>query len=126
MPMADLLIVDDDLVSRKTIAATLTRSGHQVTSAADGEAALATIGATPPALIITDVMMPRMDGWRFVQTLRSEPATALVPVIFLTVLQDEQHRLRGFGLGADDYIAKPVNPQELCFRASRSLERAEG
>src|SRR3954466_3859743 len=125
-PMADLLVVDDDLISRKAIGATLSRAGHVVAFAGDGEEGLAAAKAKPPALIISDVIMPRMDGWQFVQALRSEPTTALLPVIFLTVLHDEHHRLRGFGLGADDYIAKPVNAQELCFRVERSLERADG
>jgi CheY-like chemotaxis protein len=124
--MAELLVVDDDLISRKAIAAALTRAGHLVATAEDGEAGLAAARAKPPELVISDVIMPRMDGWRFVQALRSEPTTALLPVIFLTVLHDEHHRLRGFGLGADDYIGKPVNAQELCFRVARSLERVEG
>jgi CheY-like chemotaxis protein len=124
--MADLLVVDDDLISRKAIGATLTRAGHVVTYAGDGEEGLSAARGRPPGLIISDVIMPRMDGWRFVQSLRAEPTTALLPVIFLTVLGSDQHRLRGFGLGADDYIAKPVNGEELCFRVARSLERAEG
>jgi CheY-like chemotaxis protein len=124
--MAELLVVDDDPISRKAIGATLTRAGHTVAYASDGDEGLSAAKTKPPALIITDVIMPRMDGWRFVQSLRADASTALLPVIFLTVLSSDQHRLRGFGLGADDYIAKPVNGEELCFRVARSLDRVDG
>ena len=103
--MADILVVDDDVISRKAIAATLARAGHVVAQSEDGEAGLAAARASQPGLVISDVIMPRMDGWRFVQLLRSDPTTTMLPVIFLTVLDGEHHRLRGFGLGADDYIA---------------------
>lgn len=124
--MADILVVDDDRVSTAVLAAALGRAGHAVRVAGDGEEALVQVRARAPELVVTDVLMPRMDGWRLAQALRCDPASALLPVIFLTILNDEQHRLRGFGLGADDYIAKPVNLDELRFRIARSLSRAEG
>ncbi len=124
--MAHILIVDDDALSRKVLTATLGKDRHSIASAADGDLGLASIRERVPDLVITDVIMPRMDGWRFVQALRAMPEAGMVPVIFLTVLHEDHHRLRGFGLGADDYIGKPVNTAELRFRVDRSIQRAMG
>jgi CheY-like chemotaxis protein len=124
--MTSLLVVEDDPVTRKIIVATLSNSSYRIEAADDGQAGLEAALARVPDLVVTDVIMPRMDGWRLVQSLRADARTSMVPVIFLTILHEEQYRLRGFGLGADDYISKPVNADELRFRIDRSIQRAVG
>jgi len=94
-----------------------------VQSAHNGQEAFDTAVAQPPALIISDVMMPKMDGWALVKALRSRAQFAFVPVIFLTALASEDDRIRGFRMGADDYLAKPFRFEELELRVKRCLER---
>src|SRR4030095_14524001 len=74
-------------------------------------------------LLITDVMMPKMDGWTLVKALRARPEMAFLPVIFLTALGSDDDRIRGFRLGADDYMAKPFRFEELDLRGERTARR---
>src|SRR5207248_10119671 len=76
-----------------------------------------------PDLIITDVMMPKLDGWQLVRALRSRHEFAFVPVIFLTALGGEEDRIRGFRLGADDYLPKPFRFEELELRVANALKK---
>ena len=101
----------------------LERKGHEVESASDGVEGLEKTATFRPDLIITDVMMPRMNGWSFVRALRSHhnKHMALVPVIFLTALSSEEDRVLGFRLGADDYLPKPFRFEELDQRVERAL-----
>ena len=78
-----------------------------------------------PDLIITDVMMPKLDGWSLVRALRSRAELALVPVIFLTALGGEEDRIKGFRLGADDYLPKPFRFEELDLRVANALKKAK-
>jgi len=96
------------------VADLLAARGHQVRTAEDGVEALrlAEDGA-PPDLIVTDVRMPRMDGFVFVQTLRTKPRLAFVPVLFLTSDATAPSRMRGFQLGADEYVTKPFRFDDL-------------
>ncbi len=103
----------------------LEKRGYIVDTACDGEEALEKAIATTPDLLITDVMMPNMDGWTLVKVLRGRPATAFVPVIFLTALSSDDDRIRGFRLGADDYLPKPFRFEELDLRVARTLHRTE-
>ena len=82
--------------------------------------------AVRPDLIITDVMMPKLDGWALVRALRSRAELALVPVIFLTALGGEEDRIRGFRLGADDYLPKPFRFEELELRVANALKKRQG
>jgi len=101
----------------------LEKRGYDIHVAADGEEGLARARVVRPDLIITDVMMPRLDGWSLVKQLRATPELAFVPVIFLTALGSDEDRIRGFRLGADDYLPKPFRFEELDLRVAKALKR---
>lgn len=122
--MPHVLVADDDTWILRMIATVLEKRGHTVETATDGQEALALAEQRPPDLLITDVMMPRMDGWSLVRHLRARPELAQLPVIFLTALSSEEDRIRGFRLGADDYMAKPFRFEELDLRVGKTLRRA--
>jgi len=116
-----ILVVDDDdwiLSGTRTV---LEAQGFEVVTAGDGSAGLDVARDRFPDLIITDVVMPEMDGWSFVRQLRADPRFALVPVLFLTSKGSAQDRISGFQLGADDYLAKPLNLHELPRRVHKAL-----
>ena len=119
-----VLVADDDPWILRMVASVLSGRGYQVDSAHDGEEAFEKALASPPDLLITDVMMPKMDGWTLVRALRSRAELAFMPVIFLTALSSDDDRIRGFRLGADDYMAKPFRFEELDLRVERTLGRA--
>ncbi|NLD73686.1 MAG: response regulator [Chloroflexi bacterium] len=133
--MSRILIVDDDEVLVKTLAAIFRRSGHTVLAALDGEAGLACARAGNPDLIILDVMMPEMDGLEVCRLLRSEPQTRGIPVLMFTALDEPDMRARA-GLDprrqgvqayledeilADDYVTKPVIVDDLLRRVNTLL-----
>jgi CheY-like chemotaxis protein len=101
----------------------LEKRGYIVETAVDGEDAMRKAIAHRPDLVITDVMMPKMDGWALVKSLRARPDFAFVPVIFLTALGSDDDRIRGFRLGADDYLPKPFRFEELDLRVAKTLRR---
>ncbi len=107
------------------VATVLEKRGYSVETAVDGEDALARALARPPDLLITDVMMPKMDGWALVRQLRAHTELAMLPVIFLTALSSEDDRIRGFRLGADDYVTKPFRFEELDLRVTKTLRRTQ-
>jgi DNA-binding response OmpR family regulator len=119
-----VLVADDDAWILRMVATVLEKRGYSVETAVDGEDALARALARPPDLLITDVMMPKLDGWSLVRQLRAHPELAMLPVIFLTALSSEDDRIRGFRLGADDYVAKPFRFEELDLRVAKTLRRA--
>lgn len=116
-----IMIVDDEPTAIATIEATLSGEGYELVFAENGPAALAKAEAFLPDLILLDVMMPGMDGFEVCRRLRATPKLAEVPIIFLTALDDRKSRLRGIESGADDFIAKPVDRQELRLRARTIL-----
>lgn len=116
-------MAEDDEGTRILLETVLEKVGYSVDSVADGDEALEMALERPPDLLLTDVMMPRVDGWTLVKRLRSRPEFVLMPVIFLTVLDSEEDRIYGFRLGADDYVPKPFNYEELVARVGRALER---
>jgi CheY-like chemotaxis protein len=118
-----VLIVDDDPWILRMVSTVLAKRGYNVVSAADGQEAYLKAMEAKPDLIITDVMMPRMDGWGLVRTLRSRAEFALVPVIFLTALGGDDDRIHGFRLGADDYLPKPFRFEELDLRVANALRK---
>ena len=120
---ARILVADDDLWILRMIATVLERRGHQVTLASDGEEALNHALASPPDLVITDVNMPRMDGWEMISAMRNQDDLKEVPVIILSEVQDEDSRVRGYRLGVEDYVAKPFRFEELDLRVARILRR---
>ena len=117
-----VLVVDDDAVSRIMLRRSLELYGYQVIEADDGEQCLAIVARQKPDLIVLDGVMPRMDGFTVVSCLRAEDQTRSLPILMLTSLQDVSYKVRGFELGADDFLNKPVDRVELVARV-RSLLR---
>ncbi len=120
-----VLVADDDAWILRMVATVLEKRGYSVETAVDGEDALERALARPPDLLITDVMMPKLDGWSLVRQLRSHTELAMLPVIFLTALSSEDDRIRGFRLGADDYVTKPFRFEELDLRVAKTLRRTQ-
>lgn len=120
--LTTILIVDDEPLGQETVAALLSPLGYQLLFADSGEEALRLANATPPDLLLLDVMMPSMDGYEVCRRLRATPALAEVPVIMLTALDDRDSRLRGIESGADDFISKPYDRVELRARV-RTITR---
>jgi CheY-like chemotaxis protein len=120
-----VLIVDDDPWILRMVSTLLEKRGYSIATASDGEEGLMRADSIKPDLIITDVMMPKLDGWQLVRALRSRQELALVPVIFLTALGGEDDRIRGFRLGADDYLPKPFRFEELDLRVASALKKAQ-
>lgn len=118
-----VLVVDDDPTYQQLIAAAFNRDDW-VRFAANGFEALALCGRETPDLIVSDVNMPKMDGWQLLRLLRTKPQFATVPLLFTTTLNSEADRLRGYRLGVDDYLAKPFRVAELRARVDWLRERA--
>ena len=118
-----VLVVDDDPTYQQLIAAAF-HHGDRVRFAAHGFEALALCGREVPDLIVSDVNMPKMDGWQLLRLLRTKPQFATVPLLFTTTLSSEADRLRGYRLGVDDYLAKPFRVAELRARVDRLMTRA--
>ncbi len=117
-----ILVVDDDPAILQMVESVLKNKGHRVTLAVNGDEGLKKALESPPDLIITDVLMPIMDGWAFIRKIRSHKELALIPVIFLTALDKTEDRILGFRLGADDYLPKPFHLEELQLRIQRVLD----
>ena len=124
MTTAHILIVDDSKLSAKMIQDRLTAAGYQVTVAHSGEEALAKVSSAAPDLVLSDVVMPGINGYELVRRLRQQPATAQTPVIMLTSKGGIKEKVTGFEAGADDYLVKPVDPTELELRIQALLARA--
>jgi DNA-binding response OmpR family regulator len=120
---ARVLVADDEDDVRELVVYRLSRSGYDVVEARDGEEALRLAGEQTPDLLVLDVMMPRIDGYELTRRLRAEPATSRVPVILLTARTQENDVSQGFEAGADDYLKKPFNPDELLARVRAVLGR---
>lgn len=115
--MTSILIVDDEASSRETLEAMLDGKGYQIEMAKNGTEGLDVALHIQPDLILLDVMMPGMNGFEVCQRLRSTPQLAEVPIIMLTALDDRASLVQGLEAGADDFISKPVERQELVARA---------
>jgi DNA-binding response OmpR family regulator len=118
--MHTILVVDDDPTVAEVVTGYLERAGFAVDRAADGPEALRLAAGRPPALVVLDLMLPGMDGLEVCRRLR---AAAPVPVIMLTARGDEDDRILGLEIGADDYVTKPFSPRELVLRVESVLRR---
>jgi len=116
-----VLVVDDDPTVSEVVSRYLDHAGYRVDVLGDGALALAAALADPPDLVVLDLMLPGLSGLDFFTALR---AVAPVPVVMLTALGDENDRLTGLELGADDYVTKPFSPRELVLRVQSVLRRA--
>ncbi len=119
---SEVLIVEDTPASLTLLSELMQTAGYSVRQAQDGEMALLSVQNRAPDLILLDVRMPKMDGFDVCRQIKSNPATADVPIIFLSALQDTEARLQGLQLGAVDYIAKPYEPDEVLLRVRTHLE----
>jgi DNA-binding response OmpR family regulator/anti-sigma regulatory factor (Ser/Thr protein kinase) len=117
-----VLIVDDNHNNLEVLSETLTRAGFQVSVAIDGESAIEQIQYHRPELILLDIMMPGIDGFTTCKRIKSNPDTFDIPVIFMTALADTEHKVRGFSLGAVDYITKPFQQEEVLARVRVQLQ----
>jgi DNA-binding response OmpR family regulator len=111
--MTTILLIEDDQILRETLAYNLGQAGYAVESAADGMAGLDQARRLQPDLVLLDIMLPGLDGFTVCRTIASE---SLVPIILLTALRDEAHRIAGLDLGAVDYVVKPFSMGELLAR----------
>jgi len=118
-----IMVVDDTELNLKMVSAILLKDGYEVITARNGSEALEAIKTTPPALAILDVMMPDMDGYTLCEHLRKTPTTAKIPIIILTALNGVEDKIKAFDSGADDFLAKPFEPQELRARIKVLLRR---
>ncbi|MGH7332847.1 MAG: PP2C family protein-serine/threonine phosphatase [Candidatus Rokuibacteriota bacterium] len=125
MNNARVLVVDDEVDISTILTLTLRRAGFQVTAASDGIDGLRKLAEHTPDLVVLDVMMPHLDGLEMLRRIRAEPATSALPVIMLTARAQVADRLVGFEHGADDYVAKPFEPNEVVARVRALLRRTE-
>ncbi|MCY7394067.1 MAG: response regulator transcription factor [Leptolyngbyaceae cyanobacterium CAN_BIN12] len=124
MPLT-ILVADDDLGTRLAIGDYLEVTGYSVLRAENGQEALKMVEKFQPHLIVTDVTMPRMDGYEFVRQVRQQPAFRLLPVVFLTARIETHERIRGYQLGCDVYLPKPFELKELGAVVRHLLERLQ-
>lgn len=117
---SDILVIEDDPGIARIVSLYLERDGHRVTAVGDGISGLRAARQLGPDLIVLDLMLPRLDGMAVCRALREESD---VPIIMATARADEEDRLAGLDLGADDYIVKPFSPRELAARTRAVLRR---
>lgn len=120
-----LLIVDDEPNLLRAVAACLRGEGYEVDTARSGEEALVYIAQRLPDLIVSDIRMPRMDGYAFARQLRGNPRTDLIPIVFLTAKDESSERIVGIRSGVDAYLTKPFEPDELIAVIGNILARVE-
>ncbi len=119
--MADeILVVEDEVSVGDVLRLYLKRAGFEVTVVQDGQKALDRLQEKLPALVLLDVMLPKVDGWEITRRLRERSE---IPIILLTARKEEIDRIAGLELGADDYVVKPFSPQELVSRVRAVLRR---
>ncbi|MBW2467971.1 MAG: response regulator [Desulfobacterales bacterium] len=116
-----ILLVDDNPTNLQLLFETLDGRGYKLLIAKDGKAALSIAGKARPNLILLDIMMPEIDGYEVCRHLKADPATAEIPVIFLSALTDTKDKVQGLDLGAVDYVTKPFQPDEVIARVSTHL-----
>ena len=127
-PRGDILIVDDNPTNLEILVKFLSRQGFEVLVAMDGEGAIEQISHSRPDLILLDVMMPGIDGFETCRRLKLNKETADIPVIFMTALTETEDKVKGFSVGAVDYVTKPIHHEEVLARIAthltiRSLQR---
>jgi two-component system phosphate regulon response regulator PhoB len=122
--MARVLVVDDDIDINSVLQSALRIGGYEAEGVETGSAALAVCERACPDLVLLDLMLPDLNGLEVCRRLRAAPASARVPIVFLTARTDEATRVRGLAVGADDYVVKPFSTQELLLRIRAVLRRA--
>jgi DNA-binding response OmpR family regulator len=121
--MTRVLVIDDEAPIRLLCRVNLEAEGMEVLEAADGPSGLEAARAKTPDVILLDVMMPGLDGWRVAEELLDDNRTESIPIVFLTARAELRDRARGIDLGGVEYVTKPFNPVELAPLVRRLLER---
>ena len=121
-----ILVVEDEAEIAALVAYQLTREGYRVETVASGTAALDAVRRQRPDLVVLDRMLPGASGDEVLRSIRSDSATLGLPVLVLTAKREQQDRIAGLELGADDYLTKPFSPRELVLRVDAILRRAHG
>lgn len=116
-----ILVVDDMEPNRELLGDLLEIDGHSVRFANDGQAAIEAVAEEAPEVILLDVMMPRMNGFEVTRALKSDPATASIPILLVTALSAKEDRIQGIDAGADDFITKPIDSQYVKLRVRNAL-----
>lgn len=120
-----ILVVDDNPDNLEILRAYLESRGYRVAAAPDGKSALARLAEVQPDLVLLDVMMPGMDGWEVCRTIKNHPEYGATKVVMVTAKGAYEDKFEGMRSGADDYIVKPVDFQELSEKVKRNLKAAE-
>ena len=115
-----ILVVDDQRANVEMMAGILQARGYQVITAFSGDEALEQVRAASPDLVVSDILMPGMDGYELCRLLRAQAATALLPVVLVTSLEANDERVKGLEAGAEDFLSKPVNWEELARSCASS------
>jgi DNA-binding response OmpR family regulator len=123
---ARVLVVDDEAPIRLLCRVNLEAEGMEVLEARDGPSGLEAARREQPDVVVLDVMMPGLDGWRVAEELLDDPETSRIPIIFLTARAELRDRARGLDLGGLDYVTKPFNPVELAPLIREVIVRVEG
>jgi DNA-binding response OmpR family regulator len=123
MQPANILVIEDDYIVARTIERSLRSDEFIVTLASRGDKGLFMAHQKPPDLVILDIIMPEMDGYQVCQAMRADPALSRIPILFLTARVKAQDKIAGFNAGADDYLCKPFNVNELILRVQAILRR---
>jgi len=119
-----ILVVDDDRDIVRLVRSYLEKAGYHVLSAYDGESALQMLRREKPQLLILDLMLPDRDGWDVARIIRSDSELSATPIIMLTARVEDNDKIVGLEIGADDYITKPFNPREVVARVRALLRRS--
>ena len=120
-----ILVVDDSSTIRKFVAVSLSLQGFEVVTACDGMDALEKLPGRRFDLIITDLNMPKMDGFELIKALRENPEYQDIPVIILTSLPEERHMDTGFGVGATSFLMKPFRPEKIRYEVLKCIAMSE-
>jgi DNA-binding response OmpR family regulator len=120
--MPTVLVVDDDPVILRLLEVNFEMEGFTVLTASDGAAGLERAKAKMPDVVILDVMMPKMTGYEVAAALRSDPATAAIPILLVTAKAQSTDVAKGLDVGVDDYVTKPFDPMDLIARVNAVIE----
>jgi CheY-like chemotaxis protein len=124
--MPTLLVIEDEAPLRANIVRILSAEGYRVIAAADGDEGIRRVREGRPDLVICDILMPRVDGFGVLDSLRSRPETAAIPFIFLTASADKEDLARGLRSGANEYVTKPFKIADLLAAVKRRLPPPKG
>lgn len=119
--MVKILVAEDDSALREFVCASLAGAGYESVPCSDGESAFLRLSEEPFDMLISDIMMPGMDGFRLAERVRAKDKN--LPILFMTALEDKPSQERGYRLGIDDYVVKPFSPKEVMARINRLVKR---